>query len=320
MKKTVCILLVLSILCAATLSCKGRELQSDRADAPAASGGLMRVLVLGCDRAASLADCILLFTVDAEAHVVSVLQIPRDTYAEYTSRSYKKINGVLNALGIDGTVAMLEKILGVDIDAYVTLKPDALVSIVDAIGGIDLSVPVDMDYSDPAQGLEIHLKAGPTHLDGRAAEQFVRFRSGYANADLGRLDAQKLFLQALALKCSSLSLSQTLSAALHAMTTVQTNLSLPAAVRLISALRACDAEGIPMQTLPGGAIRGESGAWYYVVNREGAMRAVEELLRPTMPRGEVQFDPDRILDRASDPRFHRIYEIPEAELLSVLGQ
>ena len=79
MKKTVCILLVLSILCTATLSCKGRELPSDRADAPAASEGLMRVLVLGCDRAASLADCILLFTVDAEAHVVSVLQIPRDT-------------------------------------------------------------------------------------------------------------------------------------------------------------------------------------------------------------------------------------------------
>ena len=320
MKKTVCILLVLSIVCGAMLSCKGREVQGDRADAPTAGGGLMRVLVLGCDRAASLADSILLFTVDASAHVVSVLQIPRDTYAEYTSRSYKKINGALNALGIDGMVAMLEKTFGVDVDAYVTLKPDALVGIVDAIGGLDLSVPMDMDYSDPAQGLEIHLKAGPAHLDGKAAEQFVRFRSGYANADLGRLDAQKLFLQALAVRCSSLSFSETLNAAMHAMTTVQTNLSLPAAIRLITALRACDAEEIPMQTLPGAAIRGESGAWYYVVNRAGAMRVVNELLRPALPLGEEQFDPDRMLDRALDPRFHSIYEMPEAELLSALGR
>ena len=122
------------------------------------------------------------------------------------------------------------------------------------------------------------------------------------------------------MRCSSLSFSETLNAAMHAMTTVQTNLSLPAAIRLITALRACDAEEIPMQTLPGAAIRGESGAWYYVVNRAGAMRVVNELLRPALPLGEEQFDPDRMLDRALDPRFHSIYEMPEAELLSALGR
>ena len=37
---------------------------------------------------------------------------------------------------------------------------DAVETAVDLLGGVEFDVPQDMDYTDPAQGLEIHLRAG----------------------------------------------------------------------------------------------------------------------------------------------------------------
>ena len=59
-------------------------------------------------------------------------------------------------------------------------------------------VPMDLEYSDPYQDLEINLKEGDQVLDGKHALQFVRFRSGYATGDIGRIGAQQLFFAALA--------------------------------------------------------------------------------------------------------------------------
>lgn len=317
MKKTVCVFLVIAITIGALVACAPSEegqmpLHSIRA---ASDGeGILRILLLGCDRTAALTDSILLVTVDTCQDRASILQIPRDTYAEYTDRSYKKINGAVNALGVDGFQNFLEEVLGVEIDAYVSLAPDALVSIVDAIGGVDLTVPQDMDYSDPSQGLEIHLKAGEAHLGGREAEQFVRYRSGYANADLGRLDAQKLFLRAFAKRCRTLSFSKTVNVIMRMMTTVQTNIALPAAIRLIGTLRACDENQVPIETLPGLAVRGESGAWYYVVNRDGAVRAINSCLQPQRLVTAERFDGAGRLDRESNKRFHTVYEANESQL------
>ena len=55
---------------------------------------------------------------------------------------------------------------------------------------------MDMRYSDPSQGLEIKLSAGKQHLDGAEAIQLVRFRSGYAMADITRTSVQRDFVKA----------------------------------------------------------------------------------------------------------------------------
>lgn len=281
---------------------------------------ITRILVLGCDRAVSLADSIFLVTVDETSKDAAILQIPRDTYAEYTDRSYKKINGAPGALGVEAFKQFLEQALGVPIDCYVTVQLDALVGIVDAIGGVALDVPRDMTYSDPAQGLEIHIPAGRQHLSGAQAEQFVRYRSGYANADLGRLDAQKLFLQAFAMRCKSLSGREMLRVMLHAMTTVQTDMGVQDAVRLARVLRACDPNVMKMATLPGLSVKGVSGAWYYVVNREGAIEAVNEYLLPQMPITDAELDPARVFDREENERFHTVYTADQKILPSLWEQ
>ena len=45
-----------------------------------------RILLLGCDRTSGLSDSILVVSINEDEKCASILQIPRDTYAEYTKK------------------------------------------------------------------------------------------------------------------------------------------------------------------------------------------------------------------------------------------
>ncbi len=290
---SLCSVLLCTVLLLPTSAAHTAAPQEDR---------ITRFLLLGCDRSGDRTDSILLVSINETRKTADILQIPRDTYAEYTERDYKKLNGAMKALGAGEMKHFLSRALGVKIHYFVVLKLDFFRDLVDAVGGVDVEVDRDMVYSDPAQGLTINLPKGRTHLDGARAEQFVRYRSGYANADLGRLDAQKVFLRAFAKKCKSLSLGAILRVLGVALCGVGTDIDLPAAIRVLGVLRAADPDEVPMQTLPGEAVRGKSGAWYYVLNREGTEAALRSIsVRP------ISFDPDGVFDRESYADFHNIY-------------
>ncbi|MBQ9784711.1 MAG: LCP family protein [Clostridia bacterium] len=300
-------------LCVCLMALSAGALGEGRAIAVSGRGEdrVTRFLLMGCDKSTKLTDSILLVTVNESAGQTSILQIPRDTYAEYTKRDYKKLNGAMSALGADGFKNFLSDALGVKIHYFVVLKLDFFRALVDDVGGVEVQIPQDMVYSDPEQGLEINLKKGRMHLDGAQAEQFVRYRSGYVNADLGRLDAQKLFLRAFAKQCKTLSWRSVLRVLGHALTGVQTDLGVIDAVRVLKVLRACNPDAVPMETLAGQAVAGKSGAWYYVLNREGARRQIDAYLSPA---GDVRFDPRGLFEHDSNSDFRNIYIAKESAL------
>jgi LCP family protein required for cell wall assembly len=271
---------------------------------------ITRFLVMGCDRAARLTDSIFVVTLNETQAKASILQIPRDTYANYTDRDYRKLNGAMQVLGEQGVKEALGKALGVRLDYFVVLDLDCLSRVVDVIGGVDVEIPQDMTYTDPAQDLNIDLGKGLAHLDGKHAEEFVRYRSGYANADLGRLDAQKLFLRAFAKKCQSLTAGQFLQLTCSVITDLRTDIGLPQAIRVASVLLKCNADDLPMQTLAGEAAQGKSGAWYYCVNRVGGCEMANAYLMPPATINVADFDKDGFFDRADYPDFHKIYTAP----------
>lgn len=271
---------------------------------------ITRFLVMGCDRAARLTDSIFVVTLNETQAKASILQIPRDTYANYTDRDYRKLNGAMQVLGEQGIKETLGKALGVRLDYFVVLDLDCLCRVVDVIGGVDVEIPQDMTYTDPAQDLNIDLGKGLAHLDGKHAEEFVRYRSGYANADLGRLDAQKLFLRAFAKKCQSLTAGQFLQLTCSVLTDLSTDIGLPQAIRVASVLLKCNADDLPMQTLAGEAAQGKSGAWYYCVNRAGGCEMANAYLMPPATINVADFDKDGFFDRADYPDFHKIYTAP----------
>lgn len=275
---------------------------------------ITRVLLLGCDRASGLSDSILLISIHEDKKCVSVLQIPRDTYAEYTDRDYKKINGAFSVLGESGIKDFFGEALGVTVHHFAVIKLDLFCTMVDAIGGVEVDVPQKMEYHDPAQNLHISLNEGVQRLDGKTAEHFVRYRSGYVNADLGRLDAQKLFLRAFAKQCRDLKAPDYFRLIGASLTGLGTDIGIGDAIRIGNVLLACDPEEVPMQTLAGQAIKGQSGAWYYVLNREGACRQINALTYPEHPINLADFDAQGLFDRVQNPQFHNVYMAAEEAL------
>lgn len=271
----------------------------------------VRVLVLGCDRAAGLTDSILVASIREENGEVHILQIPRDTYAEYTERDYKKLNGAYGTLGLGGIKQFLSDALGVRLDYAVALDLDCVSELVDAVGGVDVEVTQTMHYHDPYQNLTIDLEPGVHRLDGARAEHFLRFRSGYVNADLGRMDAQKRFIRAFVSRCGELSGASLMQIFWKLFPHLETDLPIHKAIGLVRAVDRCEADAIQMATAPGQAVRGSSGAWYYSLNRGGMICAIRQcLLKPSY--SDAEFDPNGVFDREGLSEFHNIYIAPNS--------
>ena len=272
--------------------------------------GPYRVLVLGKDDASGLCDVIILASFDSETGKVCLAQIPRDTYFRYTEKNYKKINGAVDTLGSpDKLCRVLGDALAVEIRDYLLLDLECVKSAVDIIGGVTLNIPCDMDYDDPAQGLSIHLRKGKQTLTGEQAASFIRYRSGYLRADIGRIDAQKLFLAAFFDSASREVRGEDIpELAMLAMKSVKTNMSVVQMVSVLKRALAVSPENITLLTLPGEEIQSEySGAWYYVLSRRGTAKVMEEQFG--VLGASSCFDPAHLFSDAGRPAFERIYRM-----------
>ena len=265
-------------------------------------------LVLGRDRASGLTDVIMLVSADiAEGHV-NIIQIPRDTYARYSERGYRKLNGAMSYLGGGEALCdFLSEAMCIDIEGYFAFDLDAFVKAVDAIGGVEIDLPFDMDYRDPYQNLNIHLKAGRQTLDGRAAEQFVRYRSGYVRGDIGRIDAQKIFLSALfeqTLESMTPSVFvKTLSAIIG---DVDTNISLGDITDLALCMFDIETKDITLLTLAGEDVRvSEGGAWFYVISKSSAVKILSDNLGETVLYDS--FDKKQAFVNPQNENLYKIY-------------
>lgn len=171
------------------------------------------VLIMATDAEGTRTDTIMLASFDKKEKKLSFLSIPRDTYITVDDETYAimredfpepgsksmKINTVHHfggeKHGVDFLKNEVSKLLNVNIDFYVKLDFDAFRYIIDSVGGIDFNVPRNMKYTDPYQDLYIDLKEGMQHLNGEEAEHLLRYRSGYANADIGRINVQLDFVK-----------------------------------------------------------------------------------------------------------------------------
>lgn len=177
----------------------------------------IKVLILGVstDLDFQLTDTIMVASYNPNTQKANLLSIPRDSYTgKNTAKATAslKINALYNIEKTpEKTLKAVNEITGLDIKYYVIVKTEALIQLVDAIGGVEFNVPIDMKYDDPTQDLHIDLKAGTQKLDGEKAEQVLRFRhsnpdkngvmstypSEYGNDDFGRMRTQRDFISAL---------------------------------------------------------------------------------------------------------------------------
>ena len=163
--------------------------------------GAATVLLCGTDQEGTRTDTMMLLYLNAQEQAVTLVSLPRDTLTHTASGNDAKLNSAYgrNNGGEEGMEALLDyvaDIIGYRPDGYMLITLDAFVDIVDLMGGVEFDVPMDMFYEDSSQDLFIDLKEGKQTLDGYAAMGLVRFRKGYYDQDLGRVDVQRQFLSA----------------------------------------------------------------------------------------------------------------------------
>lgn len=169
------------------------------------------VLIMGVseDITSKLTDTIIVASYNPKTQKATLLSIPRDTFVgknKNTATPSNKINALYQTNPLK-TLEAVNKITGLDIKHYVVISNNALVELVNEIGGVEFDVPINMNYDDSSQNLAIHLKKGVQKLNGEQAEGLVRFRKNndgttypleYGDNDLGRMRTQRAFITELA--------------------------------------------------------------------------------------------------------------------------
>lgn len=278
------LLLLLAGLAFGAFYLLARQPVSESAAMGARKAGVSTILLAGTDEGGARTDTLMLLNLNAGEKTASLVSIPRDTLVNGPYQ-VPKINGVygINGGGEEGIQMLLQRVsecIGFVPDGYVLVDLEGFVELVDLMGGVKFNVPVDMYYNDPSQNLYINLSAGEQKLDGEQAMGLVRFRSGYAAADLERVNVQRAFVSAAADQWMSPAIvlkAPQLLAWLGSY--VETDLSARNLAWVARTLMRADLSSVTTETLPGSPadIRGGS---YYILSPYDVAALVNRCLNP----------------------------------------
>ena len=181
--------------------------------------GAFTVLLLGSDNDSKfigdsvLTQSMILVRVSPATKKVTMLSIPRDLYVPLSTGGTGKIDGAYSYGGPGAAIATVENNFGVHIDDYIWIGLVGLIHVIDAIGGIDIVTsspvmddfyPADIGKGNPYAFQRVAVLAGPQHLDGLHALQYVRSRHNDLQSDFGRSQRQQQVLLAIRVKATQI--------------------------------------------------------------------------------------------------------------------
>lgn len=172
----------------------------------------VNILVMGIDRSVERvesnsfrSDTIILVTVNFKTGDVDMITFPRDSYVKLYDKDgllideldpFNKINeafsrgGMMKHGGYQSEMNTVSRLIGgIPVSYYVSFDMNAVKEIVDAMGGVDYEVDIDVYMN----GRELH--PGLQHLDGQAVLDYCRQRKG--SSDTARADRQQRMLMAI---------------------------------------------------------------------------------------------------------------------------
>ncbi len=180
--------------------------------------GRVNVLLVGVDslpwRTTTLTDGLMVVSVDPVGSTVSIVSLPRDLIGVPLGNGDDfgpKINALMSYAdshpkafpdgGMSALQAAVGTLLGIDIPYYARIDFFGFIDIVDAVGGVDVTVDKAFDdpeykvFENPGPGWSI--SAGEHHLDGSNALAYARARKGLGESDFSRASRQQQILLAL---------------------------------------------------------------------------------------------------------------------------
>lgn len=132
-------------------------------------------------------DTLMLVNVNKDKNTIDMISIPRDSYVSIRG-SMDKINAAHSYGGIDLTMEVVRDFLGINLDKYFVISFDAVIAGINALGGMDVEVSNEVASA-------MGISPGIRKMRGDEVLAYVRFRKGYQNADLGRINTQQDFMK-----------------------------------------------------------------------------------------------------------------------------
>ena len=221
--------------------------------------GSFTVLLLGSDNdtkflaAHVLTQSMILVRVNPTTRKVTMLSIPRDLYVPLSTGRTDKIDGAYYDGGPGAAIATVQNNFGVHIDYYIWIGLIGLIHVIDAIGGINVVTgapvmddfyPADIGKGNPFAYQRVAVLAGPQHLDGINALQYVRSRHNDVQSDFGRSQRQQQVLLALRAKAAAISAEDVPALAAAMKGQIKTTMSLSQIASLLPTAGSLDLKNI----------------------------------------------------------------------------
>lgn len=174
------------------------------------------VLVMGVDtvgvelskNSSGNGDALMLITFNPKTLNATILSIPRDSYVPIACFANQKENKITHAAwnGESCMIKTIENFTGINIDYYIKINFKGVVNLVNALGGIDVDVPIEFCEQDSNRnfGNQQCLKEGFQTINGEQALALARHRKTLLTGDLQRGQNQQLVIMGIANKIKSI--------------------------------------------------------------------------------------------------------------------
>ena len=163
-------------------------------------------------------DVNIIAVVNPSTKRVALINTPRDYYVDLAGTNSKDKLTHAGLYGVETSMATLGNLYGVNVEHYIRINFAGFISIIDAIGGVDVysdqafTSVGSPGYYDPTTFAE-----GWNHLDGKSALAFARERHAFKTGDIQRGINQMKVIDAMANKLKSPALLMSFSKLMDAM-------------------------------------------------------------------------------------------------------
>ena len=182
-------------------------------------------------------DTIMIASLNQETGEVKISSVYRDTILQQSDGTYNKANAAYSFGGVEEAVALLNKNLDLNIEHYVAVNFNAMIDVIDTLGGLDIElteeeVKYTNMYCDETAVVtgrpfeEDLVGAGVHHLDGVQATSFCRIRYTKGD-DFKRTERQRFVIEKIVEKLQAANLATINKIADDVFAEVGTNFTLP---------------------------------------------------------------------------------------------
>ena len=207
-----------------------------------AVGEMRHLLLIGIDarpgETTGRSDTMIIVTLDPEGNVIKLTSIMRDLYVEIPGYKNNRINSAYVFGGAELLMETIEANFGIHVENYIAVNFSMLGTLIDAIGGLTLTVEDDyyMDrinaiikQDNKVLGIDINdgllTESGEQLMTGKQAQAYARYRYGTADGDFGRTVRQREVITKIFEKLSDLTVIELMSLVVDNADNIYTNIS-----------------------------------------------------------------------------------------------